>query len=180
MKNLYLPFILFFLLALEGVAQEFLPNSLVYGSWLIIPHFVLIYLILIAVFYDNENTYYAVLYGIIFGMMKDIVYTDILGIYMFIYAFTVYLTHGAKKFLHGNFFVAAILTAGAVGIADIGLHIIYSFIEGNSIGFNEFLIRRLLPSILANLVFFLIVYPLVKNNLTQLGIKKTRKNSTVS
>lgn len=180
MKHLYIPLLLFIFLVLEGVAQEFLPSTLVYGNWLIIPHFVLVYLVMIAVFYDNDRTYYVVLYGIIFGIMIDIVYTNILGIYMFVYALTAYAVHGIKKMLHGNFIVALLLSAAAVAIGDTGVHIIYSFIEGNTIGIGESLTRRLIPSILANLIFFLLIYPLTKNSLERLASSRRERNNAVS
>lgn len=180
MKNLYLPLLLFFFLVIEGVAQEFLPNTLVSGNWLIIPHFVLIYLVMIAVFYDSDQTYYSVLYGIIFGMMIDIVYTNVLGIYMFVYALTAYAIHGVKKMLHGNFLVALLLSAAAITMADICVHVIYSFIEGNTIGFGEFLTRRLLPSIMANLLFFAIIYPLTKRPLERLESARKARTNTIS
>lgn len=79
MKHLYLPLILFLLLITEGVALEILPSSIVLSDTLIVPHWVFICLIFIAVLYDNENTYYSVLYALIFGILIDIVYTGVLG-----------------------------------------------------------------------------------------------------
>src|SRR5690625_6724150 len=86
MKRLYLPLILFLFMVLEGVALELLPAKLVMSNSIIVPHWVFIFLAFIAVFFDEENTYYSVLYAVIFGLLIDVVYTGVLGVYMFSYA----------------------------------------------------------------------------------------------
>ncbi|SDK40769.1 rod shape-determining protein MreD [Sediminibacillus albus] len=167
MKRFYLPLFLLFFLIIEGVAQDFLPNSLVTGQWMVVAHWVLIYLVLISVFYDLEYTYLSVMYGIVFGLMIDVVYTSVLGVYMFIYPLVVYAVHGMKKMLHTNFFVALLLTVIAVGLADTGVYIVYSFIGITGISWQEFLYIRLIPTLLANLIFFLLIYPLTKRKLVE-------------
>src|SRR5690625_6893718 len=75
MKRLYVPLILLLFVVLEGVALDLLPVQLLNTKTLIVPHWVLIILIFIVIFYDLEDTYYSIIYGIIFGLLIDIVYT---------------------------------------------------------------------------------------------------------
>src|SRR5690625_3669251 len=100
MRRLYIPIILFLLLALEGVAIDFLPSVLTDHKTLLIPHWVLIYSFLIALFYDHDYTYYSMIYAAIFGFLIDIVYTDILGVYMFAYALGTYIVLLLKRAFH--------------------------------------------------------------------------------
>src|SRR5690625_4122041 len=93
MKRLYLPLILFLFIVLEGVALDLLPVQLLSAQTLIVPHWVFIILIFIVIFYDKEDTYYSIVYAVIFGLLIDIVYTGILGIYMFSYGFGIYIIH---------------------------------------------------------------------------------------
>src|SRR5690625_8018800 len=93
MKHLYLPLILFLMLNLEGVAIELLPNFLVNTSSLIVPPWVLVLLIFIAIFFDDEDTYYSVLYAVVFGLLIDIVYTNVLDVYMFSYVIIIYIIY---------------------------------------------------------------------------------------
>ncbi|WP_077621362.1 rod shape-determining protein MreD [Sediminibacillus massiliensis] len=167
MRRFYLPLILLALLIFEGVALDFLPDSLTDGKWMIVPHWVLVYLVLITVFYDMERTYFSVLYALIFGLVIDIAYTSVIGVYMFIYALVVYLVHGLKKLLHTNFFVALLLVVIAVALVDTGLYIIYSFIGMTIFSWSEYLLVRLMPTVLANLLFFLILYPITKPKLAK-------------
>ncbi|QTM99956.1 rod shape-determining protein MreD [Sediminibacillus dalangtanensis] len=167
MVKFYLPLFLLLLLVLEGVAVDFLPNSLVTGRWMIAAHWVLLYLVLISIFYDLENTYVSVLYAIAFGLMIDIVYTSVLGVYMFIYPLVVYGIHGLKKLLHTNFLVALVLSALAVALADTGVYIVYSFIGLTELPWQDYFYIRLIPTLLANVLFLLLIYPLTKQKLVK-------------
>lgn len=167
MKRLLLPLILFFLLVLEGVALELLPVKLVAGNFLIVPHWVLVFLLFMAIFYDKENTYFSVLYGVLFGLLIDAVYTGILGVYMFAYALIAYIIHGLKKMLHANIYVTMLLGVLGIALADIAIYFIFLFIEITDIRFVEYIKFRLLPTVIANLLFLLAIYPIMNNRLAR-------------
>lgn len=175
MKHLYISLILFFLVVAEGVFPAFLPGSLTNGEWLIVPHWVLIYLVMIAVFYDHDHSYFCVLYGMVFGMIIDIVYTDILGVYMFFYAISAYAAHGLKKMLHANFYVAGVLTVFAVGMADTSVHILYTLTGDETLELVWFLDKRLFPTVVANLILFMVIYPFSKHFLEKWGTGKQNR-----
>ncbi|MFC2948483.1 rod shape-determining protein MreD [Virgibacillus sediminis] len=165
MKRLYIPAILFIMTILEGVALELLPPNIVSGEMLIIPHWVLMFLILLAIFYDKESTYYSVMYALVFGLLIDIVYTGILGVYMFSYAAAIYFVLGLKKLLHDNILTGLIL--GIVGIisADIFINIIYMIVGIAPNGWEYYFTYRLWPTVLANLLFLIIIYPIFAKRL---------------
>src|SRR5690625_6327390 len=97
--RLYLPLILLLIVVLVCVVLDLLPIQLLNTKTLIVPHWFLIILIFIVIFYDLEDTYYSILYGIIFGLLIDIVYIGILGIYMFFYRFGIYFIFELLLFL---------------------------------------------------------------------------------
>ncbi|WP_100011951.1 rod shape-determining protein MreD [Lentibacillus sediminis] len=169
MKRIYLPLILFLLLLLEGVALKLLPPGLVISDLLITPHWVLVFLILVSIFYDREDTYYSVLYALLFGLLFDIVYTGILGVYMFSYALVVYIVHGLRRMLHGNIFASLLLGAVGIVIADIFIYMVYTVVGMTEVVWADYLMTRLLPSLLANWLFLVIIYPLTVNKLTDWG-----------
>lgn len=159
MRYLYVPIILFFVLITEGVALEILPPSIALSNTLVVPHWVLICLIFIAVYYDKENTYYSVLYALIFGILIDIVYTGVLGVYMFSYAVVIYLIHGIKKMLHTNLYVTMLLGVIGLVLAEITINIVFAIVDISDMLWHEYTIYRLLPTILANFIFLLVIYP---------------------
>lgn len=167
MKHFYLPLILFFLLVLEGVALDLLPTFVVNSHSLIVPHWVFIFLVFIALFYDNEMSYFSTLYGVVFGLLLDIIYTDVLGIYMFSYAIVIYLIYQLKKWVHINFYTTmAIGTIGLI-LTDLSLYIIYTFVGITDMIWKDYLFYRMLPTVLANIMFLILLYPLISKLLVR-------------
>ncbi|SHF65400.1 rod shape-determining protein MreD [Ornithinibacillus halophilus] len=161
MKKLILPLILFFFLVLEGVAIDLLPPILVVGDYMMAPHWVLVFLALITIFYDKKDTYIAVVYAIVFGFLIDIVYTEILGVYMFTYAVVIYLIHSLMKVLQSNFYVTLAVVIGGLIASDVFIHFVYTVIGIAEISWKNYFTVRLLPSLLANILFLLIIYPIL-------------------
>lgn len=179
MKRLLLPLILFLFVVLEGVALELLPAKLVMGDFLIIPHWVLVFLVFLAIFYDHENTYYSVLYGLIFGLLIDVVYTGILGVYMFSYGFVIYLVHGLKKLLHDNVYVTLILGLAGIALADIFINFIYTMVGLTDAAWTDYFLYRLLPTVILNLVFLLVLYPVFVKRLIRWGREQLTKSNSL-
>lgn len=152
---------------MEGVALDFLPMNLLSGDLLIIPHWLLISLLFVTLFYDKEETYYGVFYGVVFGLLFDIVYTGILGVYMFSYALGVFIVHELKKLAVLNFYVTTIFCVIALLIADVSISIIFSAIGTVDMLWEDYFFYRLIPTILANLLFFIILYPICRKKLVK-------------
>lgn len=167
MKRLLLPLILFLLLVFEGVAIDFLPAKFIGAEIMIIPHWVLIFLILISIFYDQETTIYAIIYGVIFGLLIDVVYTSVLGVYMFTYPLGAYIAHLLKRILQTNIYMTIVIAIVVLSTVEITLIFIYSLVgiaDPISWGFLEY---RLLPTVIANIIILLILYPLFSKRLTR-------------
>src|SRR5699024_3440589 len=110
MKRLLLPLILFILFVMEWVASYLLPRSLSSEHMLIAVNWLFMFLILISLLYDTEETFFDIIYGICFGLLTDVVYTGVLGGYMFIYPLTLYLLHIAKRLLQTNVYMVIIIS----------------------------------------------------------------------
>lgn len=149
----------------EGIGVDILPSSILDSPSQVIPHWVFIFLIFIVIFYEKENTYFSVLYSVIFGLLIDIIYTNILGVYMFSYAIVIYMIHILKRFFHENFSVTVLLGIIGILLADLTINIIYAFIGIASFDWADYFYYRLLPTVLANLVFLILFYPIFKRRL---------------
>ncbi len=160
MKRLVFPLILFLLLVSEGVALDLLPSSLTSSDTLIVPHWVLMFLILISLFYDTNDTFFAIVYGVCFGLLVDVVYTGVLGAYMFVYPFSLYMVHLLKRFLQTNLSMTIIIAIIAISMTEFLLFFIYSIVDVVEVTMTTFLIRRLLPTVLANIIFIIPTYML--------------------
>ncbi|MFC0522458.1 rod shape-determining protein MreD [Pontibacillus salicampi] len=179
MKRLYLPLSLLVLLVLEGTAMDFLPTKWLLADFHFIPHWVLVFLIFMAIFYDYDSTYYCVMYGIIFGLLIDLIYTDMLGVYMFTYGLVVYVIHGVKKMLHSNVFVTLLLTVVAIVFADIAIYVFYSFIKATTLAWESYLYRSLLPTLAANLLFALVLFPIFPRKLQEWSETQLKNSKSI-
>lgn len=157
-RRLLLPLLLFLIVIIEGVALQLLPKSISAGGLYIIPHWVFIALLISAIFYDKDRTYYSVVYGAIFGLLIDIVYTDFLGVYMFSYAAVIYVIHELKNKMHENMIVTIILAIFGLGFVDLIIHTIYFVVGATQISWSVYLLNRMLPTSLANIFFLIPLY----------------------
>ncbi|MEQ6389623.1 rod shape-determining protein MreD [Bacillaceae bacterium S4-13-58] len=169
MKRAILPLLLLVSLILESIALEFLPNQYLVRDFMITPHWIFVMILYIAIFYDSDRTYMSVLYGITFGFLVDILYTDILGVYMFTYGIVAYVVHGLKKMLHANFFVAFLLSFLGLLLVEWSLYIVYTMTGVASMGVETYMLYRLIPTMTANLIFMIILYPFFPRQLYQLA-----------
>lgn len=162
MRKYIIPLTCLLLLSMQGMAMSLLPASLVYSELLITPHWVLVYLFILTIFYDKDDTYLSVWYGLIFGLLLDIVYTGVLGVYMITYTVVVYAIHGCNRWFHSNFLAVSLLTIVGISLADTMIYVIYSFIQVTSMSWADYGMLRLLPTLAANMIFFTLLYPVVK------------------
>lgn len=178
MKRIIIPLILFLLLVSEGVALELLPVSLLKGDLAIVPHWVFVFLLFLAIFYDRENTYFSVLYGLLFGLLIDIVYTGVLGVYMFSYAFVIYIVHGLTKMLHANFFVSVLLGMIGLILCEISINAIYTVVGISDMIWKDYLIYRMVPTVIANILFLIALYPIMMKRLNNWRNEQLSTNNT--
>jgi len=164
-RHLYIPITLFLLLVVEGVNGQLLASFLLDSDTQLVPHWLFIFLILIAIFYDRETTYFSVVYSVIFGLFIDIVYTDILGVYMFVYGIVTYIVHTLKKHFRENFTVTILLGVIGIILVELAINTIYLFIGVAQFEWSHYFYFRLLPTVLANMIFLIICYPFFKNRL---------------
>ncbi|MFQ3542630.1 rod shape-determining protein MreD [Halobacillus rhizosphaerae] len=163
MSRYIIALILLVLVALQGTAMSLLPTHFVYSNLLITPHWALCFVLLVAIFYDKDQTYLCVWYGMIFGLLIDVAYTGVLGVYMVVYGLVAYIIHGLTKLLHANFLSASLLVILGIALADIFLYVTYSFVKVTSMTWGAYAMDRLIPTLAANMIFFIVLYPLTKN-----------------
>ncbi|WP_087971805.1 rod shape-determining protein MreD [Oceanobacillus rekensis] len=179
MKRLFFPLILFLLTILEGAALELLPSNLVMGNLMIVPHWVFAFLVYMAIFYDKDYTYYSIGYALLFGLLIDVVYTGVLGVYMFSYGLAIYIVHGLKKILQGNFYVVVLLGTVGVLLADLFIYLIYTSVGIVDMVFQDYTLGRMLPTILSNIVFILLLYPFCAKRLARWQWEQLSGKSTL-
>ena len=101
---------------MEPIFGLFSPIELNGDFYVLVPRFLIIYLIFIAIYYDRKR---AMLYGLIFGLLYDVFFIDIIGLYSFIFPLMCLVASFIVKFIHHHLLVATILTLLLVAVVEI-------------------------------------------------------------
>ncbi|NRD75991.1 rod shape-determining protein MreD [Bacillus sp. BRMEA1] len=158
MKKFLLPLLFVFLFLLESLFVQYLPDQVFGHNWMLSPHFLFIAMVLLTIFVGKKQ---GLLYAAIFGLLFDMVYVEILGIYLFLFPFICYLVSKIMNILHTNLLIIFLVTISAVALLEIGAYEMEHLIHVANIDFTSFLHLRFYPTILLNAAFILIVgYPL--------------------
>ena len=169
MRPAILSLCLFIILVFEGVALELLPERIINANIIVVPHWILMFLIVFTMFYETKRVFLFVIYATAFGLLVDIVYTDIIGVYMFAYALSIYAVTLMTRLLQENVVMAVIMSTAALLITEGVISTIYTLLGITKVYWLDNLSMRLIPTIIANIVLLLIIYPLLKVVITRLN-----------
>ncbi|WP_100333351.1 rod shape-determining protein MreD [Bacillus alkalisoli] len=165
MRRYFLPVIIIFLFVFESLAIDFFPLHSLHEDWIIAPRFVLIALIFITIY---GGLYFGIVYSLVFGFLIDIVYTGIMGIYIFSFTLVAYGAFLLMRIIHNHALVAVFAAVISVVFVEYTAYNIHSIIGSTRMMHDQFLYTRLLPTLLFNATAAIIlIYPLKKflNNL---------------
>ncbi|WP_110927087.1 rod shape-determining protein MreD [Bacillus massiliglaciei] len=156
MKHFILSVIALIFFVFEGFFAQFFAN---FGDHvLLIPRFMAVFLFFVTIYGSRK---YGMIYGAILGLGYDVVYTEILGVYMFLLPFLAYLLSKLMRVLHMNLWVVCLVSLFFVGVIELVSYEINVVLSFTAMNFGEFLTSRLLPTLLLNFVFILLFcYPL--------------------
>jgi len=153
-----LSFIALVFFVFESIFAQMFAGDAFGANKILVPHFMMIFVFFLTMYGSRKM---GMLYGAILGLTYDVVYTEILGIYMFLLPFLAYLISKSMKILQNNILIAcltALLFTAVLEVVIFQMNIILSFAD---MGFGEFAERRLIPTLLLNLAFIIIsCYPL--------------------
>lgn len=172
MKRLFFFLILFFILIFEGIALKLLPEAIIDANLFVVPHWIFIFLVLMSLFYDHYETYYAIIYACIFGFLVDIVYTNVLGVYMFTYPVAIYIVYLLKRVFQTNIYTAILMASIGLIVTEVIIHFIYLTVNITDVTWTEHLFNRLIPTMIANVILLVILYPILKHLLTRFRINE--------
>lgn len=155
MRRIVLPLLVFFFFIFEGtVMQVFSPQAFGFET-VIVPRFVMVMIVFIAMYFSMSKT---LVYAIVVGILYDLIYTDLIGVYLFSMAFSAYVISLCTKVIHTNSIVGLLFSLISVTILDFLVYGIYTLIGIADLPVTVFLSERLFPSLIVNGVFFILMY----------------------
>ncbi|WP_042475030.1 rod shape-determining protein MreD [Bacillus ndiopicus] len=148
--RLLIPTIAVLLFLFEPLLAMFSPIVIGEQIVFLVPRFLILYLIFIAIYYNRKR---AVLYGLFFGLLYDVFYIDIIGLYSFLYPLLCFIAGWSVKYIHQHLVITTVLAVMLVASMEIALYEFFFLINFTPMTFQMFLNNRLIPTIMANLIF---------------------------
>ena len=150
MVKYVLPIIAVILFLVEPEFAMFSPLNIGDQSFVLVPRFLILYLIFLAIYYSRKK---ACIYGLVFGILYDVVYIDIIGLFTVLFPLLCFIASWCVKYVHQHLFITTILSVLLVALMEFALYEFYVIIDITTMELLPFLLYRLLPTIIANLLY---------------------------
>ncbi|MFT4412791.1 rod shape-determining protein MreD [Fredinandcohnia humi] len=160
MKRFILPFIVTFFFLFESSFVDLVPSEIFHDEQIFVPRFLMILIVFITIYHNKIG---GLLYGIILGLLYDVVYTEVLGVYMFSMPLIAYIISQASRILQTNIIIISFLSIFGIAILELFVYGVNLAIGIATMSFDRFLELRQLPTLLLNSIFITIFsYPIKK------------------
>jgi rod shape-determining protein MreD len=157
-RRFLLPLILLALFIGESIFVQVTPHDLLGSGKIAVPRFLMGALLFLTIFGSKKH---GILYSLLFGLLFDIVYVEIIGIYLFLFPVIAFITTKLMRILHMNIAVASIIVLLGITLLEAGVYQMNLLIHHTDMVFSVFLSSRLLPTLMLNAIFIILaVYPL--------------------
>lgn len=154
MIRFVIPLIAIILFYLEPVFGLFSPLELNGEYRYLIPRFLIMYLIFISIYYSRNR---AMIYGLLFGVLYDVFFIDIIGLYSFLYPLICLIASFIVKFIHQHLIVTTLLSLILVAVLEFALYQFFSLIGLTDVTLQVFVSERLIPTMIANSIFLVML-----------------------
>ena len=112
MKQFILFLVAFLFFVLDSIFAQVLAGSFFGRDIILVPYFMMVFIFFLTIYGSRK---YAMIYGAILGLAYDVVYTEVLGIYMFLIPFLAYLIAKCMKVLQSNWMIVIFLSTNLCG-----------------------------------------------------------------
>lgn len=154
MKRIILPLITLLSFYSDSIFAEFFPELSFLGDRIAVPRFLLVVLTLMGIYYIRNVT---LIYAGILGLMYDVYYTGIIGAYLFLLPISVYIASKIMKMIQNNLFTAGLVVLVNVSLVEFLIYGLNYLLFEVNVTIPQFMDIRLWPTLLLNLIFFLII-----------------------
>lgn len=160
MNRALIPLICLALFFTEPIFSLFSPFQMSDEFFILVPRFVLVFLMMTAIYVDRMH---AVLWGFIFGVLHDVFFIDIIGLYALFYPIAALVASFAAARFDDRPVIGAAIGFGILVTFEFLMYGVFLLIGFTSMPFGGFFINRLLPTALMNgLLLFVTAFTLFR------------------
>lgn len=161
-----IPIVLFLTTIIDASIPAIFPAAFLGNNQVIISHITLYYIITFAFYFRDSNILF---YSFLFGLFYDSFNTTILGLYGTIYLFIAYATLLIKKYFPKKVVIHSLLVILFISILDFLVYLFYAEMGTTSMNLAVFLVNRLGPTLIFNIVMMIVLYFPTRSLLRWLG-----------
>lgn len=154
---------------MESMTVDFFGIRTLHEDWIIVPRFMLIIIVLCSIY---TSPYVGFICAILFGFLYDVVYTEILGVYLFAFGISVYVVAVILRLVNTNFFLSFLMVLVGIIVTEHIVYGIHSLIGTTLLTHTEFLTTRLLPTLGFNAIIALVLLFPIKLFMERLAIEQ--------
>ena len=157
MKKFLLPLLFLFLFILESLYVQYVPVEILGRNRIVTPHFLFAALLFLTIYVGKKQ---GIIYAAIFGLLFDIVYIEVIGIYLFLYPFICYLVSKIMHIMQTNIVIAFLVSLLGIALLEVGVYEMDYLIHVTNLDFMSFINLRFYPTLIINAIFIIIAgYP---------------------
>ncbi|RIP34140.1 rod shape-determining protein MreD [Staphylococcus gallinarum] len=168
MRSLYYFLIGIVLFYIDTVIGLIIPMQIGQKDIIFVPHLTLMYLLILCV-YRSFNV--AMILGAVLGLITDIYFGSFYGLYLFGYILLVLLMDFFFRSFYRDKLMQFLATWVSVLVLEIYVAIIYAILGLIHFNLVDFILFRILPTLVLNFLLLLIVFPLITKFLRKVQIK---------
>lgn len=158
MQLVILPLIALVLFYIDSIINSLWPIIIFNTDYYFKSHLLLMYLLIITVY---KNPKIALILGIFFGLISDIYFGTIYGIYLFGFVIAILLMDQLFKVFYKDIKMMIVLFLSFIFLFENFYYIVFIVLSIAHIGYFTFLWTHVLPSMLINLILIVLVFPVI-------------------
>ncbi|MBO8172544.1 MAG: rod shape-determining protein MreD [Bacillaceae bacterium] len=157
------------LLLLEGTVLQFVSPDTWGITIQMIPRFVVVGVIYIALYLGRRKGLW---YGLIFGLLQDILYSDVIGVYAFGMGLVGYFSGLAFKLFHQGLLLILLTMIVSILIYDLVIYSFFSMFGIASVNLQWMMMNQLIPTLFLNAIFAVLIYVPMKKILEGIELEE--------
>lgn len=150
-----IPILLFLALIMDGILMNVFSGQFISQNYVFTPRLLLLGLIFSASFFPKQPIF---LYSLLFGVIYDSYYSGVIGLYAAGLATFIYLFKKVQNYIVLSPPVILLVYGISLIYLETFIYAMYGFIGITHISFLMFLSKKLGPTLLLNIVLFIISY----------------------
>lgn len=166
MQRLLFILFLLFLFMLEGTVMQWLVPDVWGANWTVVPAFSLVMVVLISFYFPGHQ---GIAYGSVLGLMHDLTFGHVIGAYLFSFTLAAYFTEQMAKQYRRHSVLVVVATLVALTMHLFVIYGLYSLFDITQMGWNWMVYRLLVPSLLFNVLFTIVLLRPLKRWLAKMG-----------